>query len=244
MCIIVTTKTFVDKSKIIHFDKYDYSRVVYERAKKHVIIGCPIHGYFKQTPDKHLHGGCKKCANDALNIKTSKKCKNDFVSKAKKIHGDIYDYSKTNYINSRKKVTVECCIHGEFLVTPNNHLSKKSGCPGCHRNISKIETEFLDYIQVKIRNYSLPEYKSKHVDGYDPITNTVYEFLGDFWHGNPEKYNHLDINRVTKTPYGHLFDKTFRMFDKIKSIGYNVKYIWENDWKNWKGDVDIPIQEY
>jgi len=312
MCIIVTTKTFVDKSKIIHFDKYDYSRVVYERAKKHVIIGCPIHGYFKQTPGKHLHGGCKKCANEALNIKTSKKYKNDFVSKAKKIHGNMYDYSETNYINSREKVTVKCSIHGKFLVSPNNHLSKKSGCsycaigkkskdfsydtdtfvklaktvhfnlydysltnytgcfnkvkiicqkhgeftqtpashlngngcPNCSSNISKPEVEFLNLLNIHIRNYPLPEYKSKRVDGYDPKTNTVYEFLGDFWHGNPNKFNPSDINPVNKKTYGELLNNTFCIFNKMKSFGYNIKYIWEADWYNCKNTLPLPIKEH
>ena len=68
------------------------------------------------------------------------------------------------------------------------------------------------------------------VDGYDPTTNTIYEFLGDYWHGNPKKFNPNDINRVTKTSFKTLYDDTFIKFNKLKDSGYNVKFIWESDW--------------
>lgn len=58
----------------------------------------------------------------------------EFIEKAKVIHNNIYEYSLVNYITSKTKVTVLCSIHGEFTVTPNDHLSKKSGCPACALN--------------------------------------------------------------------------------------------------------------
>jgi ferredoxin-like protein FixX len=53
-----------------------------------------------------------------------------FLEKAKKIHGDKFDYSKVIYRNAKTKVTVTCKEHGDFLVTPNNHLTGY-GCPKC-----------------------------------------------------------------------------------------------------------------
>jgi len=54
----------------------------------------------------------------------------DFIEKAEKIHGDKYDYSKVEYINSQTKVCIICPEHGEFWQTPNSHL-KGCGCFKC-----------------------------------------------------------------------------------------------------------------
>jgi hypothetical protein len=54
----------------------------------------------------------------------------EFIGKARKIHGDKYDYSKVNYINNRTKVCIICPIHGEFWQTPKEHLNK-CGCFKC-----------------------------------------------------------------------------------------------------------------
>lgn len=71
------------------------------------------------------------------------------------------------------------------------------------------------------------------VDGYDPNTKTAFEFLGDFWHGNPIVHNRNKINKVTKTTFGELYDFIFNYkFKKLKCSGYNIKYIWESDWDN------------
>jgi hypothetical protein len=55
----------------------------------------------------------------------------EFIEKAIKIHGDFYDYSEVNYINTRTKVCIICPIHGRFWQTPNSHLSGKAKCPIC-----------------------------------------------------------------------------------------------------------------
>jgi Zn finger protein HypA/HybF involved in hydrogenase expression len=120
-----TTEEFIEKDKKIYGDKYDYSKVKYELAKKPVIINCPIHGDFKKTPHMHLLGqGCPKCSN------TSKSNTNEFIEKAIEIHGDKYDYSKVDYENNKKPVTIICPIHGEFNQKPNTHLNG-GGCYFC-----------------------------------------------------------------------------------------------------------------
>ena len=56
--------TFVEKAKIIHNDRYDYSKVQYVNAHTKVCIICPEHGEFWQTPNNHLNGnGCPLCKN-------------------------------------------------------------------------------------------------------------------------------------------------------------------------------------
>lgn len=126
-----TTEQFIIEARSIHGDKYDYSLVEYKDNKSKVIISCPIHGLFAQAPISHLTScGCPMCARE--NSKKSRFCsKEDFVRKAISIHGDKYDYSKVQYINSYTPVTIICPIHGEFERLPKRHIEAKAGCPMC-----------------------------------------------------------------------------------------------------------------
>lgn len=68
------------------------------------------------------------------------------------------------------------------------------------------------------------------VDGFDPKTNTVYEFYGDFWHGNPRKYSSDCINPKNKTTYGELYRRTIERQSIIERAGFNFICIWESDY--------------
>lgn len=52
----------------------------------------------------------------------------EFIAKAKAVHGDRYDYSKVEYVNNQTKVCIICKKHGEFWQTPKSHLNSN----GCH----------------------------------------------------------------------------------------------------------------
>ena len=62
-----------------------------------------------------------------------RKTTHQFVVEAKSVHGDKYDYSKTQYLTNREKVLIICPIHGDFWQRPSDHLSGKYGCPKCAR---------------------------------------------------------------------------------------------------------------
>jgi len=120
----LNTDLFITKAKKIHRNKYDYSLVKYKLNKQNIKIICPLHGIFKQTPNTHLKGsGCPICSENFLNTDL-------FKIKAKKIHGNKYDYSLVKYKLSNKKIKIVCSIHGIFEQTPNSHLRGK-GCPKC-----------------------------------------------------------------------------------------------------------------
>ena len=111
------TKEFIAKAKAVHGDKYDYSKVNYVNSFTKVTIICPKHGEFEQTPNLHLKSqGCPNCyGNKKMTIE-------EFIKRAKEVHGDKYDYSKVKYVNALTKVTIICPIHGEFEQTPAKHL--------------------------------------------------------------------------------------------------------------------------
>lgn len=216
---------FIKKSIKMHENKYDYSKVNYKKNNEKVKIICPLHGEFLQTPNRHVIGqGCIKCTSIIPHTNES------FIKKCHEIHGDTYNYLNVNYVNAKTKVSISCKIHGEFLQTPNSHLSKH-GCPKCIKRISKSEIEFLNYLDIKTRQYKIHK---KQVDGVDLETKTIYEFLGDYWHGNPKIYKNSDVNVLCKKTFGDLYKETFNRLNYLKSIGYNVKYIWESDWLSFK----------
>lgn len=127
----ITTESWIAKAKEVHGDRYDYSKVVYTKSSEKVVIGCSIHGYFEQVAGSHTKGyGCNKCGNTSVADK-SKMTTEEFVKKAREVHGNRYIYTKTVYESAHKKVTIKCPTHGEFEQVPNNHVKNASGCPKC-----------------------------------------------------------------------------------------------------------------
>ena len=126
----LSKEEFLERSKKIHGNKYDYSLVKYDGCYVPVKIICPKHGIFEQKPIMHYKGyGCKECAKELMHSKFSSN-KDTFIEKARKVHGDKYDYSNVNYYNGKTKVCIICPEHGEFWQTPNSHLSGH-GCKKC-----------------------------------------------------------------------------------------------------------------
>ena len=148
---------FVTKATQIHNGFYDYSKTEYVNTNIKVCVICPIHGEFWQTPKNHLRGqNCPKCA-----IEKKRGTTEAFIEKAKRVHGNKYDYSKVEYVDCKTKVQIICKKHGVFIQRPDIHLSG-STCPHCARE-EKLNT--LDYyIQLS---------KEKHGDKYD-FCNSVY----------------------------------------------------------------------
>ena len=128
----ITTESFIQKAHEVHESKYDYSKVEYKGIFEKVCIICPEHGEFWQTPNNHLNNkrGCPKCGVKAVWDKRGRITTESFIQKARNIHGDKYDYSKVEYINSQTKVCIICPEHGEFWQAPSKHLSGQ-GCSKC-----------------------------------------------------------------------------------------------------------------
>lgn len=125
----ITTEDFIQKSKKVHGDKYDYSITNYINQRIKVVIICKQHGEFTQNPTHHMNGfGCSICSGK------KKMTKQEFIEKCKKVHGDRYDYSRVEYINIDTKIKIICPLHGEFEQRPYNHIGLKHGCTKCSTN--------------------------------------------------------------------------------------------------------------
>lgn len=223
-----TTEEFIKRAMQKHNGFYDYSKSFYTSSIKKLIIICPKHGEFHQTPGHHLNGrGCFKCAG-------KNKTTEEFIQESNNKHNGVYDYSKSIYKGVLKKVIIICSKHGEFLQTAGHHLMGV-GCSKCVHRISKPETRWLDYLFVP------KEFRQKFIiingqrfypDALDIENKIVWEFYGDFWHGNLQIFNPSEINKVTKCTFGELNLKTMNKEKVLKDNGYNVISIWESDFKS------------
>lgn len=131
--LVSTTEDFVKKAIEVHGDKYNYDEVVYLNAISNIKIYCKYHNnYFYQRPSNHLSGaGCKECGHKDSSSKQSFTTE-EFIKKAKQLHGDTYDYSITNYDSFSNKVEIICKQHGSYKQWPATHLGGGI-CPNCSR---------------------------------------------------------------------------------------------------------------
>jgi ribosomal protein L36 len=165
----LTTETFIEKAKAAHGEKYDYSKVEYVSAHERVTIICPDHGPFQQTANAHRRGqGCPDCGR-LVTESARRLTTEEFIPKAKAVHGDRYDYSQVEYLGRHKKVRIICSDHGQFVQTPGSHLSGR-GCPKCGKLTSshtrrKATDEFIadaKAVHGDSYDYSLTEYRLAH----------------------------------------------------------------------------------
>ena len=176
-----TKETFIKRACEIHGDKYDYSKVEYTNLNTHVCIICPEHGEFWQLPSNHIHKthprGCPKCNGGVVLTQE------EFLTKAHEIHGDKYDYSKVDYVNTNTKVCIICPKHGEFWQRPGAHLSG-AGCPSCweERKGQSLYSNTEEFIK-KARKVHGDKYDYSKVD-YERSRKKVCIICpkhGEFW---------------------------------------------------------------
>ncbi len=140
-------ETFIEEANIVHKNYYSYDKIKYINSYSEIIITCPKHGDFKQTPRRHLEGYiCWNCFKEKTKkttktqrtfIKQKKPKKTmtqeEFISKANIVHKNYYSYENTKCIGSSYKVIITCPIHKDFEQTPYIHL-KGSGCAKCRKS--------------------------------------------------------------------------------------------------------------
>lgn len=229
---------FIKKAVEIHKYKYIYELVKYVNAHTKIKIICKKHGIFEQRPNSHLNGnGCPFCKKDKLvdnNPKT--KTTEEFIKQAKKIHGDLYDYSNTIYKRDRDIVSVICKKHGLFNQVANVHING-CGCPICNNSKGEIEinkilkNNNINFIQQKkfkecFDTLPLP------FDFYLPDINTCIEYDGEQHYkpikifGGVKRYTLLKKHDEIKNKYCHkkgirLIRITFKdnIYNMLSSIG-------------------------
>ena len=155
-CHKYTNEEWIEEVSKKHNNKYDYSKTHYTKAKDKVVVIChekdefgDEHGEFEIRAGNHMAGiGCPKCA------KKYKPTTEEWIKKAKKVHGEKYIYDKVEYTLSNKKVLITCPIHGDFWQEATSHLSGV-GCPKCNGGVELTTEEYIHKL------------KQVHGDKYD-----------------------------------------------------------------------------
>jgi hypothetical protein len=202
-----TTEKIISLFKEKHNnEKLDYSLVEYHGMDIPVTIICKEldengneYGIFYQTPRIHLKG----CSHPKLSIdKNSKKLlktTEHFINKSKLVHGDLYDYSKSNYFGNDKQIEIICKKHGPFWMTPENHYYGK-GCPKCGFHLSHKENEIVNFLtnhNFIIEQNNRTILNGKELDIYIPSKQIAIEYNGLRWHS--EKFGKDKWYHVNKT---------------------------------------------
>jgi len=227
----VTTEIFVARAKEVHGNRYDYSPSHYENSDKKINVKCRIHGIFSVYPIIHTRPNachCPKCAIITRQRKRKLKL-SVFLERAKKIHGDKYDYSQTFITNCNTDVTIGCPFHGFFTQRPSVHL-KGMGCKKCGtlvamEKITKPPEDFLIEANKKFNNkftYFLENYtKRSNVVGINcprhgltcqkptdhlRSKNGCAKCAGNF------QYKTEDFIRNAVEVHGNIYDYTFSKY--------------------------------
>ena len=216
----LSVNTFIERGNKIHNFKYDYSKVEYINEHTKICIICPKHGKFWMTPNKHICNkqGCPKCANKYITT-------DDFIEKAKGIHGDKYDYSKVVYINNRTKICIICPEHGEFWQTPDKHLQGR-GCSKC--KFSNIEREVEILLHKNNINYEyekkFPEWLGKQsLDFYLPDYNIAIECQGE---------QHFSGWKRDENSFLEIYKRDNEKFNKCVEHNINILYYYSKRFEN------------
>ena len=218
-------KEFIKRSKQIHENKYIYDKTEYINHTTYLIITCKIHGDFKITPKEHLikKAGCQICGK-LKSAKSRTWNKEKFLKKAKEIHGNIFDYSKVEYLTASTKIDIICKKHGIFTQYPKDHINQKQGCPSCC--ISKGEKVIKEYL-IKNNIHYIREYKfdkcinpktNKKLpfDFYLPNYNLCIEYHGE------QHYKKIEFFEKRSGGFVELKkrDKIKEKFCKLNNINY------------------------
>lgn len=221
-----TVGDYIKKARLIHGDKYDYSKVKqFKNSQEKIDIICPIHGIFAQPAYSHLDGkGCNECGHIATaNELRGKERIFDISINAKKfvekmkindIKYEFIDIEK--YTHSTNQMDFRCKKHGIFQMSPVNIL-RGCRCPGCNAE-GKSKQEDMIYKQFKdqyiIRN-TKKIISPFEIDLFFPENKVGVEVNGLYWHS--------DARNIRKVNY-HL-DKT----EMAEKLGIQLLHFWDTE---------------
>ena len=234
-----TTYQFIQQSIKINGDIYDYSLVDYINNKTHVDIICKIHGIFSQRPDNHLNQKqqCPKCNNFLTN----------FIETSNRVHNNLYNYNKVNYINNNTKVIIGCPLHGDFKQNPTLH-KKGYNCPKCKSIIKKKPHKGKQHVR-KLDKDVINDFNIVHNNKYDYdkmiyINNRIKIIITCFKHGDfkqtPSKHligqgcnecgkkissNKRRTSNKTFTNNANIIHHNLYNYDKVVYITNRIKVI-------------------
>jgi hypothetical protein len=167
----------------------------------------------------------------------------EFIERAKKVHGDKYDYSRVLYNGMHDKICIICPIHGEFWQTPANHLSGK-GCPECG-SISRwdtkgrITTEEFIKKAIKIHGDKYDYSKVNYIDAHTKVC-IICPIHGEFWQTPNNHLTKYGCKKCAMDALNSNKPRSTEEFIKIAKKLHGNKYDYSKvEYKNCKTKVCI-----
>ena len=172
----------------------------------------------------------------------------EFIKKAKEVHGDKYDYSDTVYINTRENINIICPIHGKISISPKSHLTG-SGCPKCGNKLKSQQKKLTQDIFIdrcnEVHNhkydYSKTIYTNKRnkVTIICPIHGEFEQFAANHMRGQgcPECGKQY-ASTWRKNDFNHFVDESKKRFGDV----YEFPNI-ENEYENSHSKVTIKCKK-
>lgn len=231
------TLKFIEQSRAVHGDYFNYDQVKYVNNRTNVIIGCPIHGGFETKPSVHLQGfKCPICKFGGSEEERGEK----FINKAKEIHKDRnYDYSKVVFVKRNVPVEIVCPTHGSFFQSPHGHLIGQK-CPQC----AKIEgAEKQRFSEDELLKVVREKYGDKHeydFSNYTSFNSNIKIYCQKHGWFKQSLNNHIKGCSCTKCQKEEFRQKELGKFLELGKQIHNNKYDYSQVvYKNSKEKVRI-----
>ena len=160
----------------------------------------------------------------------------EFIVRAKEVHGDKYDYSKVEYVNSTTKVCIICPKHGEFWQKPGNHM-KGHGCARCasDANAAKMRIWTEEKCHEEASRYKdMKSFRTQSEDAYNAA-------LKHHWLKNYTWLSYkIDVSKPKKKRQSYTQEEIIK---KLRSI-FGDRYSYEKvEYKAMKVPITLVCHE-
>lgn len=192
---------FKEKLYKIYGNKYNFDNYNYINYNTREQIICKEHGVFYRSPFELLKGKeCPVCMKRERKVISKVSNFKKFLTKAKEIHGDKYDYSKVKYNGSYNPIEIICQKHGSFFQKPTYHLCG-NGCPICANETIKSTAEiqieeFLKTLNIKFVKNARSIIYPYELDIYIEDKQIAIEYDGLYWHNELNKDKNYHLNKT------------------------------------------------
>jgi very-short-patch-repair endonuclease len=162
--------------------------------------------------------GCGLCAKNK-NYTTE-----EFIRRAKEVHGDKYDYSKSVYVNYITKVEIICPKHGSFWQQPSCHINGYN-CPHCQQ--SKMEMEMEKMLRENNINFIIQKrftwLNRLSLDFYLPEHNIAIECQGQ------QHFISIEFFDTKDDDFQKRINRDIDKFNKLKENNIKILYLLPNN---------------
>lgn len=255
-----STAKFIERAKLKHGSKFDYSLIEYRNTSTKVKVTCIKHNLtFGILPLAHLKGkgGCKEChiesiKNRSVNYRKKRELETvNIIQKFREVHGDFYDYSEVRFIGWGGFVTIICPIHGKFKQRAADHYHKKAKCRECgylERDVGRSNTEEFTQKAIELRGN---HYDYSEVEYIDAVTKVKVKCnKHNAWYRvrpSTHLYSHynggcLECKRDILRARQSYSEEEF--IDKVKNIHQDTYDLSSTQYSNSKTPVTLICKEH